>query len=302
MAIGLVAYGPALAGGVDWYRVLGVCISVTSDVPEARARVLDTYAAFRGAPDASRAALALELWREPGGAGYLVRGGAVGERLWPSQHDAIVDLLGRIVAGIVAGLHAGGVDVIHAGAVVHRGRALIVAGPSGHGKTTLTLGLVARGLGLLSDELAVIDRDGTAIAPYRRSVHIRPGTRALLPQLAFLDARPRHAIGGGIEWALTQGELARELGARLAGPAPLGHVLLLDAPPAPDAPGALVPAPSALAAIALMRGTWGAGVDFDACLQRIGRLLAGVRCARLRAGALEPTLDRIVAWLGQGDG
>ena len=32
-------------------------------------------------------------------------------------------------------------------------------------------------------------------------------------------------------------------------------------------------------------------------LARVGRLLDGVTCARLRSGALEPTLDMLMQWL-----
>jgi hypothetical protein len=46
-----------------------------------------------------------------------------------------------------------------------------------------------------------------------------------------------------------------------------------------------------------MRGTWAASVDFAGGLARIGRLLDGVACARLQAGALEPTLDMLSQWL-----
>jgi hypothetical protein len=47
----------------------------------------------------------------------------------------------------------------------------------------------------------------------------------------------------------------------------------------------------------LLRGAWAASVDFDGTLAQVGRLLDGVVCARLRAGALEPTLDAILTWL-----
>jgi hypothetical protein len=60
-----------------------------------------------------------------------------------------------------------------------------------------------------------------------------------------------------------------------------------------------------VAALELLRGAWATSVDFGGTLAQIARLLdpepgsggAGVACARLRAGALEPTLDAILTWL-----
>ncbi|MEP7188453.1 MAG: hypothetical protein ABI901_04580, partial [Roseiflexaceae bacterium] len=133
--------------------------------------------------------------------------------------------------------------------------------------------------------------------PYRRSLHIRPGTPELIPELAFLLDQPQQRLGGGIEWTLAPDELARALPGGLASAAPPRYVLLLDGPPRPQAAPALVSIPAAVATLELLRGTWAASVDFDGGLARIGRLLEGVACARLQAGALEPTLDVLIEWL-----
>jgi hypothetical protein len=74
-------------------------------------------------------------------------------------------------------------------------------------------------------------------------------------------------------------------------------VLLLDGAPRPGADPEIEALSPAVATIELLRGTWAASVDFAGGLARIGRLLDGVACARLRAGALEPTLDAVVGWL-----
>ena len=199
--------------------------------------------------------------------------------------------------GVLARLYEQGIYAIHAGAVVYKGAALIIAGRSGQGKTTLVLGLLRRGLGLLSDEFAIADSAQPLILPYRRSLHIRPGTPELIPELAFLRDQPQQRLGGGIEWSLAPDQLARALPGGLASAAPPRYVLLLDGPPRPQADPALVPIPAAVATIELLRGTWAASVDFAGGLARIGRLLDGVACARLRAGALEPTLDMLMQWL-----
>ena len=276
------------------YTVLGVPIQVASSDAEAAARVDETYAAFRAA---APAAPAFRAWLE-GRDGALEVGDTRGHpRRWPDASAATIDLLDRIVHGVLAALYERGIYAIHAGACVYRGGAVLIAGRSGQGKTTLVLGLLRHGFGLLSDEFAVAEPGTQRLLPYQRSIHIRPGTPELIPELAWVAERPQVRLGGGIEWTLTTSELARAFPGCLAEPAPLRHVLLLDGAPQPGATPAITPVPGAVAAIALVRGTWAASQDFSAGLARIGALLNGVRCARLRAGSLGATAASIAAWL-----
>jgi hypothetical protein len=288
---------PSASAG--WYSVLDVPIMVASDVPEALERVDETYRAFRFKSTAP--VVQLQLMRSAGDAGFLVTDGA-SVRSWSVYEDALLDLLDRMVHAILEHLLAQGKLVFHAGALEYCGGALILAGRSGQGKTTLTLGLLRRGLRLLSDELAVVDRATLDILPYRRSVHVRPGTPELIPELRFLYDRPRHARGGGSEWAVAPQDLERALPGCLGQPVPLRHVLLLEgAPRSVDTPE-IRSIPAAVAALELLRGAWGASVDFEAALAQTGQLLGEARCARLRSSALEPTLDRILSWLEAHDG
>jgi hypothetical protein len=282
---------------IAWYSVLGVPVAISSDVVGALECVDATYAAFRHAPDAPAEAFAARLLQLDRADAFLVADSHGYQRQWPDAHAALLDLLDRIVHGVLARLYERGIYAIHAGAVVYRGVALIIAGRSGQGKTTLVLGLLRRGLGLLSDEFAIADAAQQLIQPYRRSLHIRPGTPELIPELAFLRDRSQQRLGGGIEWSLAPEELARALPGGLAAAAPPRYVLLLDGPPQPQTDPAIVPIPAAVATIELLRGTWAASIDFDGGLARISRLMEGVACARLRAGALEPTLDMLIQWL-----
>jgi hypothetical protein len=279
-----------------WYSVLGIPIAITSDEPDALLRVDETYAAFRVAPVVGGEAIALRLLRLPGETAYGVSD-AAGLRRWPTYQDALLDLFDRLVHALLERLLAQGIYVVHAGAIVFRGGALALAGRSGQGKTTLTLGLLRCGLGLLSDEFAVIEPDERLLQPYHRSLHVRPGTPELIPELRFLHQRPRHELGGGSEWALTPGDLEAALPGCLATAAPLRYVLLLEGTPSADRTPAITPIPAALAALELLRGAWAASVDFEGTLAQIGRLLDGVPCARLRTGTLEPTLDAVLSWL-----
>jgi len=279
-----------------WYSILGVPVAVTSNVAEALRRVDETYAAFRTAPEPTGATLSLRLDEIDGGAAYRVAD-AQSEQRWAAFDGALLDLFDRLVHALLGRLVAQGIYAIHAGAVVYRDGALLLAGRSGQGKTTLVLGLLQQGMGLLSDEFAVVAPATQEITPYRRSLHVRPGTLELIPELQFLADRPRYALGGGAEWALTPDELEWALPDCLGRAAPLRHVLLLDGTPGTDDRPILTPVPAALAAIALLRGTWGASVNFAGGLDRISRLLDGVACARLRVGVLPATIDCVLAWL-----
>jgi hypothetical protein len=287
---------PAPALSTAWYSVLGIPVAIISDEPDALLRVDETYAAFRAGPALGGEVIALRLLRALDGPAYIVSD-AAGSQRWPTYADALLSLFDRLVHALLAQLHAQGIYAIHAGAVAFRGGALALAGRSGQGKTTLTLGLLRRGLGLLSDEFAVVEPAERLLLPYHRSLHVRPGTPELIPELHFLQQRPRHELGGGSEWAVTPGDLERTLPGCLATAAPLRYVLLLEGTPSPDKTPAITPIPAALAALELLRGAWAASVDFEGTLAQIGRLLDGVPCARLRAGALEPTLDAMLFWL-----
>ncbi len=67
--------------------------------------------------------------------------------------------------------------ILHAAAVEHAGRTLVLAGPSGAGKTTLTLALVARGWRMSSDEIVHLDRD-VIVRGLARPIHAQ-STRSL---------------------------------------------------------------------------------------------------------------------------
>jgi hypothetical protein len=292
---------PQLALQRRWYSILGIQVSVASDISGVLERVDETYIAFRQGVGMGEPTLVVQSWRLDDG-GFLVCDSRGYERRWPGAHEALLDTLERIVHGVLAGLQSEGVYAIHAGATVYRGEAVAVAGRSGQGKTTLVLGLLRRGLGFLSDEFAVADAATQQILPYRRSLHIRPGTPALIPELRFLERRPQLRLGGGIEWAVTPYDLDRALPGCLAPAAPLRYVILLDGAPNRDAYPSITSVPAALATMELLRGTWGASVDFAGGLARIGQLLSGARCARLRVGALEATLDCVLAWLEANHG
>ena len=78
--------------------------------------------------------------------------------------------------------------LIHAAAVEREGRAVVLPGASGVGKSTLTTALVANGWRLLSDEVTIIDPTGGLLRPHPRPISLKNETIDLIadryPQFA----------------------------------------------------------------------------------------------------------------------
>ncbi|HEU5179972.1 MAG TPA: hypothetical protein VFW45_04225 [Candidatus Polarisedimenticolia bacterium] len=108
--------------------------------------------------------------------------------------------------------------IFHAGVVSSEGRALLICGPPGFGKTSLVMELARRGCGFLSDDYAPIGvRDG-AVHPFPRSVAIvsdSPWARDLL------------RVSKVREWGKHLLDPAAVPGMRVGGPSPPAAVLLL---------------------------------------------------------------------------
>ncbi len=72
---------------------------------------------------------------------------------------------------------------IHAGTVVYQGKAIVMPGPSGSGKSRLVQELLRLGAEYCSDEYAILDPRG-CVQPYPRALMIRGGSEEQHPVLA----------------------------------------------------------------------------------------------------------------------
>jgi hypothetical protein len=131
-------------------------------------------------------------------------------------------LLGLLLRRI--GSHA----MLHAAALTSPdiGDAFLLAGSSGHGKTSLSLELARRGCGFLGDDLAPLDLERREIHPYPRAVGIRPHGGATIPA-AFREAALVPSVPSLFGKSLV--DVGRVLGesALHPGPAPLRRVIVL---------------------------------------------------------------------------
>jgi hypothetical protein len=292
----LLADGPTVTARFD---IQGVRLVVRCNDAAAMGHVQDTYGWFADrSTDADRRpgrSVDVAYLSDPGGGATVID--AEGRRShWRPDDEPLVALFDAIVAGVIAALSADGILAIHAGVVALDGRAILVAGRSGRGKTTLVLGMLRRGLDLLSDELALIGPDQRTVLAYPRGLHIRPQALELFPELGFLAEIEPHELGGGSEWSVGPDALGRAFGTAVAGSARLDAVVLLDGDPIADATPELEPVRGAMAAMELLRGTPSAAWDFDGVLARLPRIVSDVPCARLRSARLDETVDAVLAW------
>ncbi len=303
------AEGPAPSDGataVARYDIHGVQLLVRSNDPAVLRRVHDTYGWFadterRMTGHGSLATVEVAFVRAADGGVTVID--AEGEAVrWDARDEPLVVLFDAIVAGVIAALSRIGVLAIHAGVVADNGHAILVAGRSGRGKTTLVLGLLRRGLDLQSDELALVAQDDRTILAYPRALHIRPAALDLFPELGFLTAVEPHELGGGSEWAVGPAALRQAFDTRLVDVARLSAVILLDGDPVADAEPDLTPVRPAIATMELVRGTPAAAWEFDAVLSRLSRVVGDMPCARIRSGRLEDTVDAVLAFAGQTAG
>lgn len=98
----------------------------------------------------------------PGVAAYLIRGGSevvIEPQIRLDAHDIRVFLLGSVV-GVLC--HQRGELPLHGSCVEVDGRAVVLSGLSGTGKSTLAATLVAQGARFIADDVSVVTRAGEA--------------------------------------------------------------------------------------------------------------------------------------------
>lgn len=127
--------------------------------------------AFRIAPDGEGVSVAVE------------QDGALDEHRLPDEDRLFGFVYARILDQVTRRDPA--LICVHAAALERDGRAIAIAADSGHGKSTLTLSLAARGWGFLSDEVAAIERGTLRVRPFPMALGCRGGTARLLHGTEF---------------------------------------------------------------------------------------------------------------------
>ena len=172
------------------YRLLGTTFGLRVTEPRLAALVEPVLAHLevRGAEAHD---LELEVARDAGGLVLLEDGAVVARCAEPAE---LAPLLKAHLRVRVVDRHRYFMQ-IHAGAVLAGEACMLLPGPPGSGKSTLTAGLVASGLGYLSDELALLEGIPLAIRAVPLALTVKPGAvdvlEPLYPGLAGLPVHRR---------------------------------------------------------------------------------------------------------------
>jgi hypothetical protein len=179
----------------------------------------------------------------------------------------------------------------HAASASVGGAGIMMMGPKGSGKTTLSLALAERGHGFLGDEIAGVRASSMQLIPMRRSVSIREGPRPrtvdALVERGGGALRPERFPDGSRR---LRGEVATLFPAAGHSEAPVNAIMFLrrfsDAPRAE----AFTPGREHLSQLTPLGCTlW--GVPRAIRIMQMLRLMSGARCFFLDIGSPEDTTD-----------
>ena len=160
--------------------LLGTCFSITVPNERWRAFLSDLWEGFETSPRRGAKKVRMEerddrTWLE-----------LPGELALPFEDPWVLAEVLRYWLVELAVREAKGVVPFHAASLTTNGTGVLFAGPSGAGKTTLTLALAQAGWRLGGDDIAPIDEETGLVTPFPKPLNVRePTTRARL------GSRPR---------------------------------------------------------------------------------------------------------------
>jgi hypothetical protein len=210
-----------------YFRFYDVGVRLVSDCPGYFDLFVQNYARFQVSGENAPAAYHVD-------AALLTKGNTRSQRpiLWLDGEEwplndtldtlALRDHLFEYIFATIAARVRSHI-LIHAAVVERDGSAVLIAGDSQHGKSSLALGLLRRGFRLHSDELAAIARTDGRVHPFPRKV--RATSRSLA--LAGYDVAPD-------EFPLWLGkylvDVERLPAATTSAPTPIREIVLLSEP------------------------------------------------------------------------
>lgn len=175
----------------------------------------------------------------------------------------------------------------HAASLAMSGRGVLLIGPKGTGKSTLSLALAARGHSLYGDETAVFDPALRAILPMCRPVGIKPGPRSSAVEASLMRIASAPDEDGMLRVPARQ--LVPSIG---VDPAPLHHVIFLSGFGDEPKIEKITPGRDELSSMQPLRSSEPQASSTLQVFELI-RLLGSVHCYRLSAGNPDATADLI---------
>lgn len=186
---------------------------------------------------------------------------------------------------------------VHAAALEIGGAGVLLVGPTGSGKTTLSVGLAVRGSRFLSDEVGAIRLDELSLLPFPRAAGVRPGPRAseVEPLLTGQELPvERFADGSSKSLVATAAFATTPIGSTV----PLRHIVVLAGRGTRADWNALEPASGNLRYINPVKSTPYSASSGSKTMALIG-LTAAVKWHRLIAGSPDDTVTLIERRIGE---
>ena len=181
--------------------------------------------------------------------------------------------------------------LLHAGAVVRDGDAILMPAETASGKSSLTLGLLERGASYLSDDLAALDPVTNRVYPFPKRIKLIPDTLEFFPGLEERLADR--------DLPFTQWERfvrPEDVGASVAEPAIVKWVVFPTADF--DGPPVLEPITRAASVTEMAANCLNLYRFGDAGVVLLSRVAAQAEAFRLTGGSLRERIDLLWAQLG----
>jgi len=281
------------AGGVTAARERGIQerhlrlgeieLSVQSELPEVLEDLDVLYAAYQ-APSCRTGVIRLEAragpWSPRRGRQFVVR--ADGAAIYgPHPRNEVYPILEFSINGRVIATRSQFLQV-HAATLARNGAALMLAGGSGVGKSTLAAGLLARGWTYFCDEFALLDPQTLCVHPFPKALSIKAGSFEIIRQLGLPLWRRRHYskhFKGPVGYIRPPGSTRPR-----ATPCPVRQMVFPRY--AAECEPALRPMPRAAAAMTLARCTLNHHAFGVRVMPILCALVRGAECFELDAGPI----------------
>ena len=201
------------------YRFLDLRVAVESERPEALEMLDGLYGRFRDVDETHPPDLTARVTSRPQGGATL----EIGQHVHPLAPPPLTDFhaYSLIFSELLHRVES--FFFVHGAAVSDGEHTVVLSGPSGYGKTTQSVALLARGFRMLSDDFAPLSRRDGRIHPFPKRIGIQRNA-GTSPDVG--DASPH--IPFGDKWLVDPESLGGEVEEK---PCRLTHLALLGPDP-----------------------------------------------------------------------
>lgn len=278
------------------FRIGEVNVSLKSDLKEVLEDFDVLYGGFRSGGAAGKRSIQIQVSANKrsrlGGRRYAIFGDE--ERLFTSRRRD--EVLPYVEWGINWRVIAkrGEFLQLHAATLSYDGRAVLLVGDSGVGKSTLAAGLISRGWEYLSDEFALIHPATLRVHPFPKALCVKEGSFDIVTRLGLPLWRRRHyvkAFKGTVGYVCTA-----DLRVRVATEASPIRFIVFPRYTAGSKPR-LYPVARGSAAFLLAANAFNRNVFGERTVSIVSRVVREARCVGLETGDLEDTCDLIESQL-----